>query len=54
MKHYINYPNLLLLCKECHNKEHECFTDKKEYKFDEDGNMVKKQISWYNFQEESW
>lgn len=42
MKHYINYPNLLLLCKECHNKEHECFTDKKEHKFDEDGNMAKK------------
>ena len=38
----INQNNLLLLCKECHNKEHERFTDKKEYKFDEDGNMVKK------------
>lgn len=38
----INQDNLLLLCKECHNKEHERFTDKKGYKFDEDGNMVKK------------
>lgn len=38
----INQDNLLLLCKECHNKEHERFTDKKDYKFDEDGNMVKK------------
>lgn len=38
----INQDNLLLLCKECHNKEHERFTDKKEYKFDEDGNVVKK------------
>ena len=38
----INQDNLLLLCKECHNKKHERFTDKKKYKFDSDGNIVKK------------
>lgn len=38
----INQDNLILLCKECHNKEHERFTDTKVYRFDSDGNMVKK------------
>lgn len=38
----INQDNLILLCKDCHNKEHERFTDTKDYCFDSDGNMVKK------------
>lgn len=38
----INQDNLILLCKDCHNKEHERFTDAKDYCFDSDGNMVKK------------
>ena len=38
----INQDNLMLLCNECHNKEHERFTSKKDYSFDADGNMVKK------------
>ena len=38
----INQDNLILLCKDCHNKEHERFTDTKHYRFDSDGNMVKK------------
>ena len=38
----INPKNLILLCKDCHNKEHGRFTNTKEYKFDEEGNMVKR------------
>lgn len=38
----IKQDNLILLCKDCHNKEHERFTDTKDYRFDSDGNMVKK------------
>ena len=37
-----NPDNLIYLCKDCHNKEHERFSDKKEFKFDENGNLVKK------------
>ena len=37
-----NPKNLILLCKDCHNKEHGRFTDKKEYKFDAKGNLIKK------------
>lgn len=38
----LNQDNLLLLCNECHNKEHGRFEGKKEYEFDADGNMVKR------------
>ena len=38
----INQDNLVLLCTACHNKEHERFSDKKSYKFDSDGNCIKK------------
>lgn len=38
----INPKNLILLCKDCHNIEHGRFGDKKEYKFDNDGNVVKR------------
>lgn len=38
----VNQDNLMLLCNECHNKEHGRFCDKKDYKFDCDGNMVRK------------
>lgn len=39
----LNQENLLLLCNECHNKVHGRFEGKKEYGFDSDGNLVKKQ-----------
>ena len=35
-----NQENLMLLCNECHNKEHGRFEGKREYTFDEDGNLV--------------
>lgn len=35
----LNQDNLVLLCKDCHNKEHERF-DKNKQKFDKDGNMI--------------
>ena len=38
----INPKNLIYLCKECHNKEHGRFSSKTDYKFDCDGNVVKK------------
>lgn len=38
----INLDNLILLCKECHNKIHGRFTNTQKYKFDEEGNPVKK------------
>ena len=38
----MNQDNLMLLCNECHNKEHGRFEGKKEYEFDSDGNMVKR------------
>lgn len=38
----VNPDNLLLLCNECHNRQHERFTSKSEYKFDSDGNLIKK------------
>jgi len=34
----VNKDNLELLCKDCHNKEHNRFTKQKE--FDEDGNLI--------------
>ena len=37
-----NQENLMLLCNECHNKEHGRFEGKREYTFDEDGNLVSK------------
>lgn len=38
----MNQDNLMLLCNECHNKEHGRFEGKKEYEFDADENMVKR------------
>lgn len=38
----INQDNLILLCNECHNKEHGRFCNKSEYRFDEEGNLVKR------------
>ena len=38
----VNQDNLMLLCNDCHNKEHGRFCDKKDYRFDSDGNMVSK------------
>jgi 5-methylcytosine-specific restriction endonuclease McrA len=35
----LNQKNLILLCKECHNLEHERF--QKECVFDSDGNLIK-------------
>ena len=35
----LNQDNLILLCKECHNKEH-CRFDKNRQKFDPNGNLV--------------
>lgn len=32
--------NLILLCTKCHNKAHHRFGKKREYKFDEDGNLI--------------
>ncbi|MCF0118112.1 MAG: HNH endonuclease [Bacilli bacterium] len=37
----VNQENLLLLCKDCHNKEHGRFTTKKEVYFDDLGNFKK-------------
>jgi 5-methylcytosine-specific restriction endonuclease McrA len=34
----LNQENLELLCKDCHNKEHNRFTKEKE--FDEEGNLI--------------
>lgn len=38
----LNQENLLLLCNECHNKEHGRFESRSEFKFDENGNVVKR------------
>ena len=35
-----NSDNPIYLCKECHNKIHEHFDNRKEYKFDENGDLV--------------
>lgn len=37
----INPKNLILLCKDCHNKEHHRFGKRTKYSFDSDGNMIK-------------
>ena len=37
----INLDNLILLCKECHNKIHGRFEGKRAYDFDSDGNLLK-------------
>ena len=37
----INLDNLILLCKECHNKIHGRFEGNRTYEFDKDGNLVK-------------
>lgn len=37
----INPKNLILLCKDCHNKEHGRFGSKAEYTFDAEGNTIK-------------
>lgn len=34
----LNFNNLELLCRECHNKEH--FKEEISYKFDEEGNLI--------------
>lgn len=36
---FFNINNLESLCKQCHNTEH--FADKVEYKFDENGDLIK-------------
>lgn len=36
---FFNIDNLENLCKKCHNEEH--FADKKEYSFDENGDIIK-------------
>lgn len=38
----LNQRILLLLCNECHNKEHGRFESTNEFKFDADGNVVKR------------
>ena len=38
----LNFENLELLCKECHNKEH--FKSEAEYNFDEDGQLIRPPI----------
>lgn len=38
----INQDNLILLCKDCHNKVHGRFTNKSGVGFDENGNFGKK------------
>ena len=35
----VNQDNLKLLCRECHNKEHNRFSSKQQ--FDEEGNLIK-------------
>ena len=35
-----NQENLMLLCNECHNKEHGRFEGKRDYSFDEEGNLI--------------
>lgn len=37
----VNQENLMLLCNECHNKEHGRFGGAKECEFDADGNLTK-------------
>lgn len=39
---FFNLDNLESLCIECHNKEHFEGKDKKEYTFDENGDIIKK------------
>ncbi len=39
---FYNTDNVEALCKECHNKEH--FTEKEEYIFDENGDLIKDEI----------
>lgn len=36
----LNQENLMLLCNECHNKEHDRFEGSREYEFDKNGNLV--------------
>ncbi len=36
----INPKNLILLCKDCHNKEHHRFGKFTDYSFDADGNLI--------------
>ena len=38
----INQDNLILLCNECHNKEHNRFEGKRDLEFDGDGNVISK------------
>ena len=37
-----NQDNLKLLCNECHNKAHGRFESKREYDFDNEGNLIKR------------
>lgn len=37
-----NQENLKLLCKECHNKTHGRFEGKRDYYFNEDGDLIKR------------
>lgn len=38
----LNQDNLLLLCNECHNKEHGRFEGASNYSFDDEGNLIEK------------
>lgn len=44
----LNFDNLELLCRKCHNKEH--FADEIDYKFDEEGNLITPPQSNYYFE----
>ncbi|MBR2505860.1 MAG: HNH endonuclease [Bacilli bacterium] len=38
----INQDNLILLCTECHNEEHQRFGGSRTYEWDKEGNLVGK------------
>lgn len=38
----LNQENLMLLCNECHNKEHGRFEGSRQYEFDDEGNLVER------------
>jgi 5-methylcytosine-specific restriction endonuclease McrA len=38
----LSQDNLMLLCVDCHNKEHKRFSSKSETTFDQDGNFIKR------------
>lgn len=38
----LNQENLMLLCNECHNKEHGRFEGSRQYEFDDEGDLVER------------